>query len=56
MTYREDPEVSDDRQFAQYREQIIQQDMEEYCEEFHERLNDMYSYTEDGFCDGFTKY
>ena len=24
--------------------------------DWHKRMNDMYNYTEDGFCDGFTKY
>jgi hypothetical protein len=25
-------------------------------DDWHERMNSMYTYTEDGFCDGFTKY
>jgi len=24
--------------------------------EYNQRLQDMYTYTDDGFCDGFTKY
>jgi hypothetical protein len=25
-------------------------------EAWHHRMNDMYTYTDDGFCDGFTKW
>lgn len=37
-------------------QQIQEMVAEEAEDDWHERMNDMYTYAEDGFCDGFTKY
>ena len=44
------PEVDEETLNAWLEEQLRQE------EEWHEMMNDLYTYNDDGFCDGFTKY
>ena len=36
-------------------QQIQEEQTQEAEDDWHQQMNDMYTYTEDGFCDGFTK-
>lgn len=37
-------------------QQIQEEQAQEAEDDWHQQINNMYTYTEDGFCDGFTKY
>ena len=57
MLYLEEPIIKDERQFWSNYPANVENDQEQMInDDWHERMNSMYTYTDDGFFDVFTKY